>query len=433
MSIKVYQSQEAETTLLPVKGKSPVFTLGSGGFQLTPPSAKDKKPVSQPADEVVAYVNEIANGRKIIVVWDPPAGSPPSIATPRTQPTTVATSPGDWLVTPDSDNILERKIDSAFQSQLPSGRVSQPKVSFITSMCGMDAFIATYRSIQSGKQRLDHVIIRVRKRIHCHLIEMKRTNDPKETHSIDDFRAPLAKAQQLFDRFGIDLVFRDDKIEPERLTQFFETRTEAQLKAMLPEAQKASQKPTHLWINVVSKIKGRRGHEEDGLGGMSQVHVEIQKNLDAKKAYESWRESWQQSKDHMTSDQWLRRFKTEDRKLAKEIAMEVITPESISTLNLNTLLVHEIGHALGLVPTDGKAGGVDQSSWHDSDNSGHCVTKTCVMFWKAGSSTLGFEAQLGSHEPFNHVPEFMGTKNDEVACNLFLRACDLSNLSNLGH
>ncbi len=101
----------------------------------------------------------------------------------------------------------------------------------------------------------------------------------------------------------------------------------------------------------------------------------------------------------------------------------LITPDEMAALNLRNLLLHEVGHALGLVPTSGKAGGLAQDKWHDAGHPGHCGTKTCVMYWQNGLAGVGFAAQLKKDAPFEHPKEF--------DCMVYLFACDLSDVRKL--
>jgi hypothetical protein len=168
----------------------------------------------------------------------------------------------------------------------------------------------------------------------------------------------------------------------------------ADVEAVVPVS---SGKPTDLWINVVNEINGT----EDGFGGQSRVHVETKKNLDAKKAYESWVADWRSVTGRKTKEDWLKKFKPEERPLALQLANEATTPDDISNTNMKSLLVHEIGHALGLVPKDDKAGGIEDLGWEDSGHPGHCRTNACVMFWTSGSAQLGLAAQLRESAPYS--------------------------------
>ena len=428
MGFKVFQGQESDANLLPVHGKSQVFAV-AGKFQVEAPKAdKGAKPVSQAADEMVAFINEDAKGRTIIVLWEAAAGAQPTVASPRTQTTTVATSPGDWLVTPDKDNVEDTRIDGAFQAKLPSGRQPGQKVTFTTSMCGLDQFIVTYRSIQSGKTRLDHVIIQVRKRIHCHLFEMKRSARGSDT--IDDYRDALAAGQKFFaDNFGIDLVFPGNgKIVPEGTTPFVATRNKGQLPAMIPAANASSRKPTDLWINVVHAITG----DIIGLGGKSMVSVEVKDLLDGKKNREGWVANWHAfeaaAKNRMVfPETWVKEqfhpaLQGDERQLALNLADGRTTPERLFQREMLNTLLHEIGHALGLVPTNEMAGGVAQSNWRDAAHSLHCATQSCIMFFEAETAQLGVTFRIGDQKPFDH------SMDAPEQCTLFLKACDLSDL-----
>jgi hypothetical protein len=426
MGFKVYQGAvNAANKLAVAVGKQSVAISGSGDkitVALNPP--KDAKVTRQAGDGVIAFINE--GGRDIIVEWDASAGAAPVAAPRGGKTTTVATPPpGQWLVTKDSDNISDGKLDGAFQAKTPSGWQNGSSVKFTTSMCGLDNFVVTYRYTAGGKQQLAHVVVTVRKRIHCHLSEMKKSASSADT--FDEFRAPIAYAQRILGGFGIDLEFKDGKIEPEKVTPFAGPRNGTQLRGMIPDANAAGRKPTHLWINVVDAING----PEDGLGGQSQVHVERKKNAAAKAAYESWVADWQNSRSRgVSKDTWVNRRPQAERKLARELASEAVTPDDISLLSKKMLLLHEIGHALGLVPMDSKAGGDDQGNWED--HGGHCSETTCVLFWQSGFASVTLTAQLNESTPFTHIPT-MGPrdKNDEKKCNLFMRACDLSDLRNL--
>jgi hypothetical protein len=53
------------------------------------------------------------------------------------------------------------------------------------------------------------------------------------------------------------------------------------------------------------------------------------------------------------------------------------------------------------------------------------------MYWTSGTAQIGLVAQLKSAMPFDHVPQYLATKDDEKRCNLYLRTCDLSDLTKL--
>lgn len=432
MGFTVYQGEVKDTNKLTIAPSSQkVGVSGTGdktSVTLNPADGQGAgKTATQPADGATIFINEGgATGRQVVVAWDGTTATP-GAATPRSKPATVAPPPpGQWMVTQDGGNIRDSKLDGDFLATTPKGWQSGPSVTFTTSMCGLDNFIVTYRYAQAGKDQLAHVVVTVRKRIQCHLFEMKKSSGATDT--IDDFRAALTYAQGVFEKYGIDLVFPGDKVAPEGTLNYANSLTQTQLHALIPASKAPGRKPTDLWIGVVHAINGH----EDGLGGQSQVFVEVKKNADAKKAYDSWVSDWQSASRSKTVEEWSKKYPRDEQKLARQLANEVVTPDSISLLNRQRLLVHEIGHALGLVPTDGKAGGSDQSSWEDSTHTGHCSEKSCVMYWESGFASLGFEGEMNKASPFSHVPNYgLFDKNDEKDCMLYLRAADLSDLRNL--
>ena len=120
---------------------------------------------------------------------------------------------------------------------------------------------------------------------------------------------------------------------------------------------------------------------------------------------------------HLTTDQ---------RRLYTRFADGRTTPEQTYQRELFGLLLHEIGHALGLVPSNGQAGGVSQIfGWRDSAHGNHCQKDSCVMFHLTETAQVaGVRVRLGEHKPFNHSTiKFDG-------CTLYLRACDLSDIRN---
>lgn len=305
MPFKVYQGEIDDKNIVQPKGTKTVFIVGTAkdvGFSLEPPSSSGSgaaKPAGQTVSHIPIYVNEA--GRDVNVVWDGTANTQPPVSNPRTQPGSVATpAPGDWFVTPAFDNIKDYRISGAdIEEDIPKKWQSGTSVKFTTTRCGLDTYIATYRFAQAGKTQYDHVVVSVRKRLKAHLFEMKKSATSSDT--ITDFRAPLAQVQSILSRtFGIDLEFAKNKIEPEGTTNFQATRTQNQLKAMLPTPTAPGR---DLWINVVNGITGT----EDGWGGHASAHVEINKALKSKTAYESWEQSWNAAQRTMTKEQWVDR------------------------------------------------------------------------------------------------------------------------------
>ena len=420
MPFKLYQGEINDKNIVQPKGTKTVFIVGTAkdvGFSLDPPSSGSgaAKPAGQTVSHIPIYVNEA--GRDVNVTWDGTANTQPPSSNPRTQPSSVATpGPGDWLVTPAFGNIKDFRISgSEIEEDIPKKWQSGTSIKFTTTRCGLDTYIVTYRFAQAGKSQYDHVVVSVRKRLKTHLFEMKKSATSSDT--ITDFRGPIAEVQSVLStKFGIDLEFANDKIEPEKITNFQAIRTQSQLTAMLPRLTAPGR---DLWINVVNGIRG----PEDGWGGHAGVHVEIDKALKAKTAYESWENSWNQAQRTMTKEEWAQRTfpsNPEERKLALQMADGVVTVADIFSLTLLSLLFHETGHALGLVPGDEMGGGIQQTNWRDPSHPDHCGTKTCVMYWESAVGSHGFAAQLTKDDPFTHDKEFF--------CMIYLFACDLSDI-----
>ena len=443
MGFRVYQGIEQDANEIQVLHDGKVFLTNkkNAPFRLKPsePVQGEQPEVlpSKPADRVAVFVNEDP-GRDVIVKWDATTGTPPQVATARTQQVAAAVpGVGEWQVVSDWDNVDNDPIDAAYQAKLPNGWQSGPSVKFTMSLCGLDSFIVTYRFTQGGRQQLQYVIVTVRKRLHCHLFEMKRSARAVNTGTFDEYRGPLGKARQfLSERFGIDLVFPDNgAILPEGTTSFLGPQTKDQLYRMIAPAHASNRPPRHLWFNVVDSIHGH----EIGWGGSSLVSLDVSKLKNEGREKAQWLDSWRayEKTNYPDADEqaWVDsafknpRLSGGERDTALALARGHIDPAGIVQMAMYTTALHEIGHALGLVPLNEQAGGNHQSGWGETDRNhkGHCAKVSCAMFWRADSEQNGLGIRIGPYEPFDHDTSSLHMDG----CFLFLRACDLQNIRRL--
>jgi hypothetical protein len=435
MTFKIFQGDEQDANLLT---SAPVGTvLIDANNPNQPISVPHKlefgdKPSTLPkesADSVVVFINE-EKGRDLIVKFEGQVDKRPAAAVPRTQQVTIGTpGPGYWRVTADSQNIDESLLDAAFVATIPKGWQSGVSAKFKLSMCGLDSFIVTYRPGQDAKQQR-HLIVTVRKRLKCHLFEMLASAAKNSVATFDRYRNVLPDAQTFFsDHFGIDLVFPSGPtLTPEGTTSLVNARSNAQLYTMIPAAHSAGRPQRDLWFNVVASIKG----DLLGVGGNSLVSLNSKQLDQILQDHEKWVTSWEQfdkTRDGALPETWVKQsfhppLVGDEREIALKLARHTITPAQYVQKTMFTILLHEIGHALGLVPANEEAGGNRQSGWKDNAYKGHCSKETCVMFHEAEDASLGFSIRLGDVMPFDHSMSFMHME----ACTLYLRACDLSDI-----
>ena len=437
MGLKVFQGEAKDVNLRTATQDGKVLIDSKNAkqpFKLPEKPAPGEQPSnlpSQAADKAAVFINE-DQGRDVIVQWDGTVNTKAQGSASRTTPVTVGTpSPGEWLVTPDAVNVENALLDGAFQATVPQGWQPGASVKFTTSLCGLDSYIVTYRFTLGGKQQLQHVVVTARKRLKCHLFEMKSTSNPKDPSTLDDYRSALAQTQSFYaDNFGIDLVFpAAAPFTPEDTTLFAGARSKNQLYNMIPAAHSPSRPPRDLWYNIVASIQGG----EVGWGGSSLVSVDVNKMRKDLQAHEDWLTSWKQYQNSKRNEivlpeHWVGGFhpplQGAEKDLALALANGTISPRDFIQKRMFLTILHETGHALGLVPSNEEAGGIHQMGWKDTAHALHCEKNSCAMYWEADEAQLGFGLRMGEDTPFDHPMLFFKLEN----CTLYLRACDLKDI-----
>ncbi|MBE9551796.1 MAG: hypothetical protein IMF13_07080 [Proteobacteria bacterium] len=102
-------------------------------------------------------------------------------------------------------------------------------------------------------------------------------------------------------------------------------------------------------------------------------------------------------------------------------------PDEISNQVLAVLL-HEIGHNFGLVPTDQEAGGIEQRAWRE--HGPHCHNGSCIMYYRTESVSSLLRV-------FSQDARYCGRRSElspfdfRSRCALYLKTCDLTNIRDI--
>ncbi|MCI0406334.1 MAG: hypothetical protein L0Y74_07715 [candidate division Zixibacteria bacterium] len=367
--------------------------------------------------KATVFVNE--RGRNITVGFFGP-GPLPTVFPPRDSRISVVLP--RWHIQPHRDNVPEDRVDQPFRAGFPQQPQTGTSVTFKTSLCGLD----TYQVSHFGIEPEPFIFIEVRKRIRCQYFEMDRPNPlpAPEGPTFNELRPHLQRARDFFaDNFGIDLTFSQDAIQPDRTLSLQPPRTQNQLDTMLPPQNQ--RQPRELFILAVRRITP----PEVGWGGRSMAAVSIQNWLDELQSNRQWVAGFAQFQRQQGriggENDFLNQQGVQDpgvRRFLLQLLRGLTTPESVFNKGLFSTLLHEIGHALGLVPTNEMAGGMDQSPWRDGAHQNHCNTDSCVMWWEAELAQQGFQLRIGEETPFDHSMDL------PTRCTLYLFACDLSDI-----
>jgi hypothetical protein len=119
---------------------------------------------------------------------------------------------------------------------------------------------------------------------------------------------------------------------------------------------------------------------------------------------------------------WNARQQQFYRYLVEQSANDI--PQRLITFQKYLVLLHEIGHGLGLVPSSGQAAGSVLSNWHDAGHANHCRNEDCVMYWEMDTDQSNLWSQPRSIQDL-----FLQTA--DTACPRFLRTCELHDIRSL--
>jgi hypothetical protein len=362
------------------------------------------------------YLNE-PGGRDVTVIYTPPKDRASAKAARRIK--TSLRQQHKIQVRPDNDNLWRgpassRRLTPDFEATLPKGWQSgKRKLTFTVSKCSPDRFVVTYRYFYAKQWWASHLIVEVRKRLQCHLYEMRAGSTARAGDTIDVYRPLIKRCQRIFAAsFGIDLVFDDDKIEPEGEFPYHVTRNQNQLTNMLP----TNRGPRDLYIAVVNSFAGNAvGWGGNGIAGVEhatfrQTRLQLER---VKKALDSGGSVgadpyWQQVANWMQDEP------------------SVATVDFLDQHARTVTLAHEIGHALGLVPQNEEAGGMTRTGWSDPTEPGHCARTRCAMYHSAELGQLPIAKSLSAplFDHYNALSDF----GEPDGCNLYLRTTLLDDI-----
>ncbi len=389
------------------------------------------------------YINEESDARKIILRVAPGAQVPKSVV-PRNDPTPINTTM-IWRCEAHKENLSVSRIGAEYQAEL-RGTEKQIKYGketvsvrereggqsyqFKTSTCGLDRY--RVRLLVSPHYS-ECVSITVRKRIPYYYVQMlKSAGQGAQPYTMN---RPLEEAVAILSQdYGIDLVRKNTA---QVTIPWANTLTSAQLSSSLTTHVPAfsNRGPRDLFLVAVNQLTGAIGY---GGGSVAAVAVgQIQRQAgDPQHAgsWYSWQQAyrqWKQQGGHGTVDEWLQHQQNLTPREREFYAWlikkgDAGLKEAVISY-VRSVLIHEIGHAFRLVPTNGMAGGMNQAGWYDTapnHSPGHCAKRSCVMWWEADAVANVPGIELKSKKPFDHY--FQGEVDD--GCALHLTAYPLSDI-----
>jgi hypothetical protein len=370
-----------------------------------------------PVDGVCyVYVNEIPAGEnadwgRTITVRPQSAGTlsvAPDHRCSASAPTGTYTieAGGDNFNAGSPDNNTRVVSPRGLESTLGQGAresYEHCQMRFRTSRYGLDGYEVTLGS--------ESVEIEVWKRIQCTYKEMSRPGSSGGTFQIR--RALERVVTHLANEFGIELVL------PSGTPPSVPHQSPIALSSLQSHFGVSGARERQLWIGSVDRFStsalGYGGNNiaicsHSGLIDLGQQYRDIFQD------WISFRDSRQANADY---DDWhqARRITDRDERLMRNyIAQqgEEVIPDLIREHGF-LLLLHEVGHALGLVPSSGEA------AWHDSANSNHCQSQECAMYWRteSGQGNPTVRARSTDHNPL------------DTHCQTYLTECDLSDIENV--
>jgi hypothetical protein len=385
----------------------------------------------------VVYVNEppgsgtIADARKIRVEWEPSQGDTSSLPVSPGNTVTAIRPNLHWTFQPNKENIPHSSIERDSQARLnrASGKddaevkpgesekvIGAPFISFTTSTCGLDKYDISVQ-LQGSQEVMDQVTVIVRKRIEYHYIEMDTHNRRATTYSLRNWSGinVLKEAEKHFlEKYGILLQEKSTRTGPYVNS----------LKNIETYADPKNDRKTdgNLYIIAAGNIQSKtpRGNNTDvaGLGTTQIASVSCK------------------SADRMLSD-FVQTSYNEMRNRNDELSRAQVNNkiDIFKQQSCLDILLHEIGHAFGLVYKD-KAGSRTYTDWGfkgglDYDKA-HCSDKNCIMWWEAeltnvtGLSYTRFDAREINFCNFETLLSDRPHHGDR--CSLHLISYDFSDL-----
>ncbi|MBN2448706.1 MAG: hypothetical protein JXO22_18410 [Phycisphaerae bacterium] len=400
---------------------------GEAGLRAT--IAEHEGSTAVQATRVMVFINEL--GRHVTVRWveEQEQEQEGAADAPRVQVSTIAVRANRWHVIPSEQNFDESRIAEDRRDEIrptPSGT----SCTFKTSMCGKDLYIVVFEP-EGQAAEAQYCCVTVIKRITCHYREMPQSSGATETWSLRSVlrETPLQTVRQHYlEEYGIYLVGWDtaeSNLTWRETAQANQPAAQSVTHALIPAAQRADPPDRELWIGSFNKI--RDGTTDlAGVGGGHVVgvalHWAINETLPALRSW--WRV--RETTGRMPAE--LDQIAADERPFYSQLARGLCDhPDVIVGRGITRTLMHEIGHALGLVPSNEQAAGNAQSSWHSSGH--HCSADECVMNASAESYDVAALMRRQFDQPFDGH----GSINDPAItgrCALYLIACDLSDLNN---
>jgi hypothetical protein len=394
-------------------------------------------------NELPAGVTDSIWGRTITVR---PQGSSDPIPVPPSTSCTAGIPTGEWTLTPDSNNTAPAFLDQSLRIEIPAtqGNPDRPtpgqrvtlsgrcRLQFFSSSSGLDRYEVTF----SGET----VIIEVWRRISYIYKEMQRLDDPSRTFRLTiSFRGStiLESAIAYFQRLGIELSGSTTPQASHLANAVLDgsgIQSALGFPSTIPENLRRE-----LRICAAGELT-LSGDQVVGLGGGNIAAVACQTIANHLTRYNDLQADYQRFLNRRYSnstleDQWLNRLSPTPGPRAREFYRSLISiqgghisTEEIVKNELFTTLVHEIGHALGLVPASGQAGGFTYPQWHDNTgHSNHCRNENCAMWWEVDLGELILSRVPRGDPP----PPFCAFQTTDTRCEHHLYTCDLSDIRDL--
>jgi hypothetical protein len=179
-------------------------------------------------------------------------------------------------------------------------------------------------------------------------------------------------------------------------------------------------------IAVVGALRDGQG-AIGGLGGGQAAIVSYTSVVRDLPTYRQHRENFARLRTPGAREQYISQFPANERMFWRELLEgRGGSAEDATKRHAFLLMVHEIGHAFGLVPTSQEAAGIPDQAWEDTGHPKHCSERQCAMWWQTELAQVLPPLKSQEDRPFPHYNP--GSSPDR--CVLYLLTCDLSDLSN---